>query len=98
MSDDLTGRILKVICEVKEGVFDAEQLGLEKSFRKDLDFDSLDVAQLMLKLEETFEKEGLGEIPQEEVESVDTVGDLIAYIQKKLPPGACEGNGQGASQ
>ncbi|MCL1828920.1 MAG: acyl carrier protein [Oscillospiraceae bacterium] len=49
----------------------------ETSFVDDLDADSLDVVELTMALEEEF---SLPEIPEEELKSIVTVGDLAEYV------------------
>lgn len=63
-----------------------EQLGVkpeevtpEASFVDDLGADSLDTVELVMALEEEF---GL-EIPDEDAEKIQTVGDAIKYIEDK---------------
>ncbi len=63
-----------------------EQLGVkpeevtpEASFVDDLGADSLDTVELVMALEEEF---GL-EIPDEDAEKIQTVGDAIKYIDEK---------------
>ena len=70
--------------KVKEVV--AEQLGVEKeelteatSLKNDLNADSLDLFQVIMALEEEF---GI-EIPTEDVEGVDTIGDIQKYLEKR---------------
>lgn len=62
-----------------------EQLGVDESdvtedasFVDDLNADSLDIVELVMALEEEF---GIS-IPDEEAESIKTVGDAIAFIEK----------------
>ena len=62
----------------------AEQLGVKEeevtndaSFVEDLGADSLDTVELVMALEEEF---GL-EIPDEEAEKLQTVGDVIKYVE-----------------
>lgn len=75
----------------KEEIFDKvkeviiNQLGVseasvtpEATFLEDLGADSLDIVAFMLELEETF---GI-EIPDEEVEKVEKVKDIVEYISK----------------
>lgn len=50
----------------------------ESKFVDDLGADSLDVVELVMALEEKFEVE----IPDEEAEKIQTVGDVVAYIEK----------------
>jgi acyl carrier protein len=61
-----------------------EQLNVEEddviedaSFVDDLGADSLDIVELVMALEEEF---GVS-IPDEEAESIKTVGDAVSYIQ-----------------
>ncbi|WP_461830065.1 acyl carrier protein [Aquifex sp.] len=65
----------------------AEQLGVEKEkitpeakFIEDLGADSLDVVELIMAFEEEF---GI-EIPDEDAEKIQTVGDVIAYLKEKV--------------
>ena len=48
-------------------------------FVEDLGADSLDVVELVMRFEEEFEIE----IPDEDAEKITTVGDAVAYIEKK---------------
>ena len=63
-----------------------EQLGVkpeevvpEASFVDDLGADSLDTVELVMALEEEF---GV-EIPDEDAEKIQTVGDAVRYIEEK---------------
>ncbi len=65
----------------------ADQLGVEKEkvtpeakFVDDLGADSLDVVELIMAFEEEF---GI-EIPDEDAEKIQTVGDVIEYLKKKV--------------
>lgn len=51
----------------------------ESSFVGDLGADSLDTVELVMALEEEFDCE----IPDEDAEKITTVGDALAYIEKK---------------
>ena len=55
---------------------------MEASITEDLGADSLDVVDLVMSIEESFDVE----IPDEEVENIKTVGDIVKYIDcfKKL--------------
>lgn len=66
----------------------AEQLGidtgnitLDTSFEEDLGVDSLDIVELSMALEEEFD---IGEMSEEDIASLKTVGDLVQYLQSKL--------------
>jgi acyl carrier protein len=52
----------------------------EANFANDLGADSLDTVELIME----FEKEFGITIPDDQTESISTVGDAIAYIEEKL--------------
>jgi len=58
---------------------DAAQVTMEARFLDDLGADSLDLVELVMAIEEEFEVE----IPDEEAEKIVTVGDAVAYVNKK---------------
>jgi acyl carrier protein len=49
----------------------------DASFRDDLEADSLDLVELIMQFEEEFESE----ISDEDAQKIETVGQIIAYIQ-----------------
>ena len=55
------------------------EITAETSFKDDLGADSLDLFELVMALEEEF---GL-EIPSEELEGIETVGDVIEFMKEK---------------
>jgi acyl carrier protein len=61
----------------------AEQLVPEASFLDDLGADSLDTVELIMAFEEEFKDEVNGEIPEEDAEKLQTVGDVLKYITEK---------------
>jgi acyl carrier protein len=70
--------------KIKEVV--AEQLGAsvadlkpETSLKNDLNADSLDLFQIIMSIEEEFNIE----IPTEDTESINTIGDIEAYLEKR---------------
>ena len=56
---------------------DVDAVTMESSITDDLGADSLDVVDIIMSLEDEF---GL-EIPDEEVESIKTVEDIVRYIE-----------------
>lgn len=58
----------------------AEQVTPEAKFIEDLGADSLDVVELVMAFEEQF---GI-EVPDEDAEKLQTVGDVNAYIKDAL--------------
>ena len=66
----------------------ADQLGVDSSnitmdtnFVEDLDADSIDIMELMMAVEETFD---VGEVEETALESLKTVGDVVGYISDRL--------------
>lgn len=53
---------------------------MEASITEDLGADSLDVVDLVMSIEESLDVE----IPDEEVENIKTVGDIVKYIENKV--------------
>lgn len=60
-------------------VADRDSITEGSSITDDLGADSLDVVDLVMALEDEF---GI-EIPEDEVENIKTVGDIIKYIEDK---------------
>lgn len=65
---------------VEELKIDESEIKLDSSFVDDLGADSLDIVQLIMAFEEEFEME----IPDEDAESIATVGDVVDYISAKI--------------
>jgi len=56
---------------------DADTLTMETDIGKDLNADSLDVVEILMSIEDEFEVE----IPDEEIENIKTIGDVVEYIE-----------------
>ena len=56
---------------------DENDVTMESSIVDDQGADSLDVVDLVMSIEEEFDVE----IPDEEVENIKTVGDIVKYIE-----------------
>ena len=54
-----------------------ENITLESSFKEDLKADSLDLFEMVMALEEEFDLE----IPSEDLEQLETVKDVMTYIE-----------------
>ena len=59
---------------------DADSITEASSFKEDLGADSLDVVDLVMALEDEFDVE----IPEDQVENIKTVGDIVKYIENKV--------------
>jgi acyl carrier protein len=75
MADNIEQKVKDIIVE-QLGV-DAGEVKPEASFVNDLGADSLDTVELVMALEESFDME----IPDEEAEKIQTVGQAIDYIK-----------------
>lgn len=56
---------------------DADKVTMGASISEDLGADSLDIVDLVMSLEEEFDME----IPDEAVENIKTIGDIVKYIE-----------------
>ena len=79
----LAEEVTRVICEQLGA--NPEQVTPTMGFQEDLGADSLDLVELVMKLEEVFEIT----IPDDEAQKIRTVGDAIDYIvRRQTGPGA----------
>jgi acyl carrier protein len=62
---------------------DPAKVNPEARFREDLEADSLDLVELIMKIEEEFG----GEISDEEAQKITTVGEAIHYIDTRMGGG-----------
>ena len=76
MADDIESKVKEIIVE-NLGVA-AAGVNPQASFVNGLGADSLDTVELVMALEEEFDME----IPDEEAEKIQTVGQAIDYIKK----------------
>jgi acyl carrier protein len=76
MAENTEARVKEII--VNELGVEAEKVTRDASFVEDLGADSLDTVELVMAFEEEF---GM-EIPDEDAEQLQTVGDAITYIEK----------------
>ncbi len=78
MDQQLFDRFKK--CAVEVLSVDASKITPEASFGEDLDADSLDLVELVMALEEEF---GI-EVPEAELEGVDTIGKAFDLVTSKV--------------
>lgn len=58
-----------------------DEVTLETSFEDDLGADSVDLVELVMAMEEEFD---IGEIDEEDLAGLKTVGDCVRYLNSKL--------------
>ena len=78
MNEELYARFRN--CAVEVLSVDADKVVPEAKFGDDLDADSLDLVELVMALEEEF---GI-EVPEEDLEGVETVGQAYDLVVNKL--------------
>lgn len=71
-------KLLKIIAEYTS--FDADGLNEDMHFENDLGIDSLDLAQIIMALEDEYEIE----LEEEVLENIKTVGDALTVLQSSL--------------
>ncbi len=59
---------------------EATSITADTDFVQDLNADSLDVVDMLMSLEDAFDVE----IPDEEIENIHTVGDLVSFIEEHM--------------
>ncbi len=69
-------KVRKIICEQ----FDLEEDAVTENtlLEDDLEADSLDLVDLVMSFEDEFQIE----VPDEELENIKTVGDIVKYIEE----------------
>ena len=72
-------RVRDIVCEQFD--VDAESITEDTDFLSELDADSLDVVELAMSIEESF---GIPQISEDEIRGIQTVGDLVAYVERAL--------------
>ena len=71
-------KVKKILCDQLD--IEEEKVTLEANIIDDLGADSLDVVDLVMGLEEEFNIE----IPDDQIENMKTVGDIVTYIEDNI--------------
>ena len=74
---DIIEQVKKILCDQLD--LDEEQVTEDSEVIDDLGADSLDIVDLVMTLEEEFDTE----IPDEDIENLRTVGDIVKYIEER---------------
>ena len=71
-------KLKDIICEQLE--VEAERVTMESNIMDDFDADSLDLVDLVMSVEDEFEVE----VPEDAVEKMKTVGDVVKFIEENM--------------
>ena len=71
-------KIVEIIRE-QLGVEDDVKITKETSMMRDLEADSLDAVEIIMAFEDEFDVE----IPDEDAEGFNNIGDIVAYLESK---------------
>jgi acyl carrier protein len=74
---ELQDKVVKLVSDATK--VEAGNISEGTSFVDDLNLDSLDMVELMMKMEDEF---GV-EIPEDETENLKSVGDVVNYLKSK---------------
>ena len=69
-------KIRSILCEQLD--IEESSVTMESNIAEDLGADSMDVVDLIMSIEDEFEVE----VPDEKIESIKTVGDVVNYIEQ----------------
>ena len=75
---DIFEQVKKILCDQLD--VEEEQVNEDSEVIDDLGADSLDIVDLVMTLEEEFDTE----IPDEDIENLKTVGDIVKYIEERV--------------
>ena len=75
---EITETIQRISCDITGAI--PETVNTESNFVEDLRADSLDMIEIVMKVEDEFNIE----IPDEDVENIKTVGQAIDYVAGKV--------------
>ena len=75
--------ILKTMQDLiaEQFAIDADEVTMDSSFVDDLGADSVDLVELVMAMEEEFD---IGEIDEEDLQSLKTVGDCVRYLSSHI--------------
>ena len=76
---DIFERMQKIIAD--QFSVDPDEITTETSFEEDLGADSVDLVELVMSMEEEFD---IGEVREEELATLSTVGDCVNFLNNKL--------------
>lgn len=78
-NEEIFNKMRELIAE--QFAMDEDEITMDSSFTDDLSADSIDLVELVMAMEEEFE---IGEIDEEDLAKLKTVGDCVRYLSSKL--------------
>ena len=75
MVSEVFEKVRQILCDQLD--LEEDKVTMDSDIVEDFEADSLDVVDLVMSLEDEFNTE----IPDEEVENIKTVGDVVRYIE-----------------
>ena len=78
-TEDIFQTMQELVAE--QFAMEPSEVTMETSFEEDLGADSVDLVELVMAMEEEFE---MGEVQEEDLGKLKTVGDAVNYIAGKL--------------
>ena len=76
---DIFERMQKIIAD--QFSVEQDEITMATAFEEDLGADSVDLVELVMSMEEEFD---IGEVREEELATLSTVGDCVNYLTNKL--------------
>lgn len=76
--EEIFQKLSELIAE--QFAMEPDEVTMDTSFEEDLGADSVDLVELVMAMEEEFE---VGEIQEEDLSTLKTVGDAVNYIASK---------------
>ncbi len=78
-----TEEIFKIMQDMiaEQFALNADEISMDSSFTDDLGADSVDLVELIMAMEEEFD---IGEINEDDLTDLKTVGDCVNYLSNKL--------------
>mgnify|MGYP000743657826 CR=1 FL=1 len=80
MSNEEIFQTMKDLVSEQFGM-ELDEVTLETSFEDDLGADSVDLVELVMAMEEEFD---IGEVQEDELTGMKTVGDIVQFLSGKL--------------
>ena len=78
-TQEILAKMQELIAE--QFAVDADEISMETAFDDDLGADSVDLVELIMAMEEEFD---VGEVAEEDLAELKTVGDCVNYLANKL--------------